>query len=361
MKDKYVGLDVHSATISGGYLDEKGSVMMQTVFQTKAESVRDFLGGIRGRVHVTFEQGTQAAWLYDIVRPLVYETIVCDPRKNRLLLSGSKSDKIDWQKLAELLRNGSVNRVYQQPTLRPLRELAFSYDSLVHDSVRVMTRIKSLYRSRGIYCRRANPYRPDKREEWLAQVKLPELKIRLVRCYEQLDLLMKLRPEAKASLLNEIRKYPERKYLRCPGIKSLRIAMILSTAATPHRFRTKRQYWAYAGLAVETKSSDDYELFQGRIRRKRKPPLTRGLNRNFSRRLKRVYKGAAQNAKNHRLFKPYYTALLDQRRLRSSLANLTLARKIAAINLLTWKKEERFNSRKVNLDPLNSGGLIEEK
>jgi hypothetical protein len=85
MKDKYVGFDVHSATISGGYLDEKGEVMMDTVFQTKAEAVRDFLRGIGGRIHVTFEQGPQAAWLYDIVRPLVHETIVCDPRHNRLI------------------------------------------------------------------------------------------------------------------------------------------------------------------------------------------------------------------------------------------------------------------------------------
>lgn len=96
---------------------------------------------------------------------------------------------------------------------------------------------------------------------------------------------MKLRPEAKESLLKEVQKYPARKYLKCPRIKSLRIAMILATAGNPHRFRTKRQYWAYTGLAVETKSSDDYEMIHGIIRRKKKMPLTRGLNRNYSRRL----------------------------------------------------------------------------
>jgi transposase len=290
MKDKYVGFDVHSATISGGYLDEKGRVMMETVLQTKEETVRDVLRALRGRVHVTFEQGAQAAWLYDIVNPLVYKTIVCDPRHNRLVLSGPKSDKIDWRKLAELLRNGSLNPVYQQTSLRPLREVAYSYDSLVHDSVRVMSRIKSLYRSRGISCRGSSPYRSSQREIWLELVELPELRIRLSRCYEELDLLMKLRAQAKESLIKEIKKYPARKYLRCPGVKALRTAMILSTVGNPHRFRTKRQYWAYCGMAVVTKSSDDYEIIQGRIWRKKKAPLTRGLNRNFSRRMKRVYK-----------------------------------------------------------------------
>lgn len=125
----------------------------------------------------------------------------------------------------------------ERPSARAeLRELAYSSDSLVDDSVRLMNRIKSLYRSRGIYCRRANPYRSDKRQQWLEQVKAPELQLRLLRCYEQLDLLMKLRPQAKESLLQAVRKYPARKYLRCPGIKSLGIAMILSTAGTPIAF-----------------------------------------------------------------------------------------------------------------------------
>jgi len=114
--------------------------------------------------------------------------------------SGSKSDRIDWRKLAELLRNGSLHPVYQQTSLRPLRELAYSYDALVGDSVRVMTRIKSLYRSRGILCRGSSPYRLEKRQEWLEKVKLPELRVRILRCYQQLDTLLELRKEAEQSL-----------------------------------------------------------------------------------------------------------------------------------------------------------------
>jgi transposase len=250
--------------------------------------------------------------------------------------------------LAELLRNGSLHPVYQPTSLRPLRELAYSYDALVADSVRVMTRIKSLYRSRGIPCRGSSPYRPEKRQEWLQKVKLAQLHLRLLRCYQQLDILLQLRKEAEQSLRQEVRKYPARKYLMCPGIKLLRSAMILATVGTPHRFRTRRQYWAYAGLAVVTKSSDDYQIIGSRIYRKKKPPLTRGLNRNFSRRMKRIYKGAAQNAKKHKLFAPYYQRLLADG-IRPSLANLTLARKIAAINLSTWKKEERFDPSKLKL------------
>src|SRR4029077_14483615 len=55
----------------------------------------------RGDLDVTLEEGTWAAWLYDLLRPYVTEVLVCDPRKNALLKVGNKSDRIDARKLAE--------------------------------------------------------------------------------------------------------------------------------------------------------------------------------------------------------------------------------------------------------------------
>jgi transposase len=55
-------------------------------------------------VHVTFEEGTSAAWLYDLLKPHVTKLVVCDPRKNASMREGNQSDKIDARRLAELLR-----------------------------------------------------------------------------------------------------------------------------------------------------------------------------------------------------------------------------------------------------------------
>ena len=74
---------------------------MECVIETKANTVLQFIHGLRGDLHVTFEEGTWAAWLYDLLKPHVTEVLVCDPRKNALLKQGSKSDKIDAGKLAE--------------------------------------------------------------------------------------------------------------------------------------------------------------------------------------------------------------------------------------------------------------------
>jgi molybdopterin-guanine dinucleotide biosynthesis protein A len=34
---------------------------------------------------VTFEEGTWAAWLYDLLKPHVARVVVCNPRKNALI------------------------------------------------------------------------------------------------------------------------------------------------------------------------------------------------------------------------------------------------------------------------------------
>jgi transposase len=101
---------------------------METILETKASSILQFLHGLRGELHVTWEEGTWAAWLYDLLQPQVQEVLVCNPRRNALLKEGSKSDKVDARKLAELLRSGMLRAVYHgENGLRTLRELGRSY------------------------------------------------------------------------------------------------------------------------------------------------------------------------------------------------------------------------------------------
>ena len=111
---KYLGMDVHQDTISVAVLDESGRLTMQSVLATRAGSVLDFIHGVRGRLHVTFEEGT--AWLYDVLVRRVEKPVVCNPRKNALLKSRSKSDAIDARKLAELLRAGMLSAAYHGET-----------------------------------------------------------------------------------------------------------------------------------------------------------------------------------------------------------------------------------------------------
>ena len=98
---KYIGMDVHTQSISIAVRNSVGKVLMDCVIETKASTILQFIDGLRGDVRVTFEEGTWAAWLYDLLKPHVTQVVVCNPRKNALLKEGSKSDKNDARKLAE--------------------------------------------------------------------------------------------------------------------------------------------------------------------------------------------------------------------------------------------------------------------
>src|SRR5215472_14888769 len=102
---KYIGLDVHKETIAVAVLNGAGKLVMESIVETKASTLLDFLQGLRGELHVTLEEGTWAAWLYDVLKPHVTELVVCNPRRNALMKEGSKRDKVDARKLAELLRS----------------------------------------------------------------------------------------------------------------------------------------------------------------------------------------------------------------------------------------------------------------
>jgi hypothetical protein len=78
---KYIGMDVHQASISAAVRDDAGKLVMECVIETKARTILEFIQGLRGSLCVTFEEGTSAAWLYDLVKPHVAQVVVCDPRK----------------------------------------------------------------------------------------------------------------------------------------------------------------------------------------------------------------------------------------------------------------------------------------
>jgi hypothetical protein len=62
---KYVGMDVHTEAISVAVRNSAGKLIMESILETKANTILEFIQGLRGNVHVTFEEGTWAAWLYD--------------------------------------------------------------------------------------------------------------------------------------------------------------------------------------------------------------------------------------------------------------------------------------------------------
>ena len=141
-----------------------------------------------------------------------------------------------------------------------LKELARTYQNLAEDGTRVMLRLKALFRARGIKTPGKTVYRADRRGDWLAKLRERGVRFRAEALYAELAVLQTLRRKAKAAMLAEAQRDPAWRVLRrIPFLGPVRVALLLATMQTPWRFRTKRHLWAYAGLAVVTRTSAEYE------------------------------------------------------------------------------------------------------
>jgi hypothetical protein len=132
---------------------ESGQRLGSHVVETNGQALVEQLRTIPGKRHVVLEEGTQSAWIYEILSPHADEVLVMMIPESR----GQKSDESDAFKLAEQLRTGGIKRhVFKEVgEYRTLRELARTHAMVVQDVVRVQNRIKALLRSRGVTASRA--------------------------------------------------------------------------------------------------------------------------------------------------------------------------------------------------------------
>lgn len=348
---KYLALDVHQATSVYEAQLESGKRLEEGVVETDGKSLVALARRLGPNLHITFEEGTQAEWLYDLFIAQGAKVTVCDSRaaaeKKR-----SKSDRLDAAALVDLLRKGMLKPVYHKSRpVRALREYVRAYTTLVLDTTRIMLRIKAIYRGRLIRAAGDGVYRPALRREWLDKINEPAARARCEWYLTALDRLSPLRKKAKSAMLAEAKKHPAWHLLQSiPGVGPVRAAELVAILITPHRFRSKRKLWSYAGLAVVTHSTSDFELTERGIRRKDRRPMTRGLNRNSNRILKKIFKSCASEiARGDSPLGRQHRARLA-RGIRPEMSILTLARKVAAIILAVWKTGVPYDANRLTAD-----------
>jgi hypothetical protein len=106
----YVGLDVHQATTVATVREASGKIIARSILPTEEAALLEFFAGMRGTVHLAFEEGTQAQWLRDLLVKRVARVVVCDQRGTPR--RGNKGDHADSAQLSELLRTGLLRAVY---------------------------------------------------------------------------------------------------------------------------------------------------------------------------------------------------------------------------------------------------------
>lgn len=339
--DRYIGIDAHKESCTVAVMGPTGRRIREHRVETDPKVLQDLLRGIRGTKRVCLEEGGLSEWLYEVLEPHVHELVVVQPPKSL----GSKNDSIDAWARADELRVGSVRPVFKAPGMyRSLREGVRAHLAVQSDQARTKNRLRAIYRSRGIRGAGEQVYDPIARRPWLAL--LPDAAQRRARVLsDELDRLVDLVEETEHWLRDEAHRLPVvRRIMTAPGIAEIRAAQIAATVVSPYRFRTSRQFGSYCGLGIVMRSSSDWKQQRDGSWARQQVAQTRGLNRNHHPLLKNVFKGAAHSVlqmSSHPLLDAYQRSLANG--TKPNLAQLTVARRIAAAVLAMWKHQEDYD------------------
>ena len=342
--ERYIGLDAHAKSCTFGVISERGRRLKSSVVETNGRALIEFIKTVPGRTHLCLEEGTQSGWLYEVLSPHVNEIVVTHLEQQS---RGRKDDETDAFARAEQLRVGAVKPVFKDGgRMGALRAHVDVQEQVTADLVGVQNRLKALYRSRGVSTLGSAVYTQSQREQYLSQLPRPYRSSALLM-YAQFDGLREVKKDADKQLIEQSHKHAISRTLEtCPGLGPIRVAQLVATVISPHRFRGARQLWTYSGLGVVMRSSSDWVMTPGGWQ-KAELRKTRGLNRNFNRRLKHVFKGAATSVLSNRM-EPMYSdyVRLTEQGTKPPMAKLTLARRIAATALAMWKNEEVYDPDK---------------
>jgi transposase len=340
---RYIGIDVHTESCTFAIMGPTGKRLREITVETNGKVLTDAVRSIAGKKHVCIEEGTHAEWVYELLHPLVDDIVVTIPDKSM----GSKNDSSDAWRRADEIRRGSISRpVFKAPDrFTALRASVKTYIVTQRDVVRTKSRLNCLYRSRGIHGMGSAIYDPERRTTWFSRLPSAQ-RYQAELLSMQLDGLSEAHERARVWMLEESKKVPIIRLIEtAPGIGEIRAPLIVAIVISPFRFRTRRQFWSYCGLAVVTRSSADWtKNREGRWVRD-VAPLSWGLNRNRQPLLKSVFKGAADIVSHHM---PQHPLTLAYNRTtaagtKPNLAQLTLARRIAGAVLAMWKNKEKYD------------------
>lgn len=347
--ERFIGIDVHTQSCTIAVVGTTGKKLGSHVVPTTGADLLGRIKTIPGDRHVCIEEGAESAWLYELISPHVVEFVVTVPGA----VPGSQNDLVDAYALAEMLRTNALKtRVFKSPRrFGGLRAAARAHDALTRDLVRAKNRLKAVFRSRAMNETGTDLYTKKTRDPWIE--KLPTAYRFLADLLgREVDALEPLAQRAYEQLLSEGKRHPAVALIQsAPGFGPIRAAQLVAIVVTPERFRTKRQFWSYAGLGVVTKSSANWSRGAGGLVRDPKSQ-TRGLNQNRNPVLKSIFKGAALQIvtvmTDHPL-QAHYAAMVKNG-TDENLARLTIARKLAAIVLAMWKSGKEYDSQKLRSD-----------
>lgn len=323
MYDHYIALDWAQKNMAIARMTKKSDAIKSTDIPSDLGNLKDYLRSLKGSKLMTLEETTTAQWLYTELRPLVDDLLICDPYRNKLLSEGAKTDRIDAEKLVQLLRANLLKSVFHSnDKLIFLRKLLSGYDDLVQRGVRLKNQRSALFRGQGLE-KTGKGVSGDHESFVLGKID------QAIAEYER-DKLAYTEEFSKIAKTNKT----IRNLKSIPGVGLIGSIKIASIVVSADRFLSGNHFLSYCGLVRLEKMSGGKSYGSKRPRHRRD--------------LKTVYKTAALSCISHETgFKEYYEYLIERNKYPTFKARHAVARKIAIASLGVMRSGQSYKENKI--------------
>jgi transposase len=270
----HVGIDLHRRTAVIAAVDDEGNVQPVRQLQCQdRQAILDLMRSLQPFRAVVEATGTYR-WLYDLLSPLGTVLLAHPLRLRAMVQRRSKTDKLDCQLLANLLRINQIPLAYiPPPKYQQLRDITRHRARLSREAASAKIQLRALLARHN----RLSPFKSVcgvRGCRWLKQQefgiiddlvrsellsRLEHYQKELARIDEHLEKLRAQVPEAEA-------------ILDIHGIGLYTALLIIGELGEVGRFRTAKQVGSYSGLTSRVRQSGDH-CYRGAITREGSPWL----------------------------------------------------------------------------------------
>lgn len=258
----FAGLDVHKRVVQAVILDERGKVLHRERFPcTREELTRVAKKRLGPKCRVALEATTNTWAVVAVLEPLVGEVVVSNPMRTRAIAEAKvKTDKVDAEMLAQLLRADFLPRVWRPDAATQVRRrLTTRRASLVQDRTRIKNRIHAVLHQRLLQCPVDDLF-SKKGLKWLDELELDGPGREALNAERRL--LANVETEiGKVHETLAVDGYDElrvRLLMTLPGVDVAVAQTLLGTLGDISRFRDADHAASYLGLVPSTKQSADH-------------------------------------------------------------------------------------------------------
>ena len=330
--DHYIAIDWAAKNMAIARMTKKSNKISVIDVPADIKALQFYLKNLKGSKIFAIEETTTSQWLYTELIDHVHKIFICDPRRNKLLLEGPKTDKIDASKLVQLLKAGLMKEVYHSTNkFLYLRRIVSGYEDLIKAGVRLKAQRYALLRVCGKSGYESKGIKLDSRNEQFVL----DVMERQIAAYEK----EKQGYEVEFKILS--RKYPEIRHQKSlPGIGYIHAVKIVARVVVPWRFANKGHFLSYAGLIKLEKISG------GRSYGKKNP--------RYCRQLKSVYKtGVMAALGGNNPINDYYEYLLKEKNYPPYHARHKACRILATLSFGVLKSGKSYQPYKRNRIGIN--------